>query len=79
VHTFFKYDEDTPLHCKGAVSCFSGKHFEIETTKDTRSTKRIVKSEDLTGAIRFFVSFVLFVVSNSWLRPEAALCKARGR
>jgi len=30
-----------PLHCKGATSCLFGKHFEVETTKDAKSTKKI--------------------------------------
>jgi hypothetical protein len=77
VHTFFKYDEDTPLHCKGVVSCFSGKHFEIETTKDTRSTKRIGKRRGSHGrnsilrVVRALRGFKLLVAAGGRIAQGA--------
>jgi hypothetical protein len=70
----------SPLHCKPVTSCFSSKHFDLETTKDTKSTKKRTKEARPRGwptkfsscLPRTFVSFVLFVVSALWLRPKAA-------
>ncbi len=68
-----------PLHYKTVTSCFSDKHLEIETTKDTKCTKNSGKERRHICPIYFFVAFALFVVSSVWLRPKAALRRQGSR
>jgi len=68
------------LRYKAVTFCLLDKHSgtakgqrSIETTKDTKSTKKIETRGRPQGFFSCFVAFVLFVVSRLWLRPEAAL------
>ena len=64
---------EAPLHCKGVASCFLSNHFDVETTKDAKSTKdRTLEGRNEGGhssrsSLAFFAASCLSC--TSWFRP----------